>query len=181
MTIDNMPLSLKTRTSNGISNTGRLLYHNEDIVFEYFRLIKKKDIERLINLFSPNAIIYEPFSKLRGGLKGKQAIESFLKIVIMANDSLKHHITIENSSDVKNRSNIGNNDNDNRNNNKNNSISSHDKVIIALVIFEKGDSVKARFTFGLSSDDDNYNDNNNRDTNSKYNNKIMTLHIQFIE
>lgn len=174
-----MPLSLKTRTNNGISNTGRLLYHNEDVVFEYFRLIKNKDIERLINLFSPNAIIYEPFSKLRGGLKGKQAIESFLKIVIMANDSLKHHITIENSSDVKNRSNIGNNDN--RNNNKNNRSSSDDKVIIALVIFEKGDSVKARFTFGLSSGDNNYNDNNNCDTISKYNNKIMTLHIQFIE
>ena len=173
-----MPLSLKTRTNNGLSNTGRLLYHNEDIVFEYFRLIKNKDIERLINLFSPNAIIYEPFSKLRGGLKGKQAIESFLKIVIMANDSLKHHITIENSSNVKNRSNIGNNDN--RNNNKNNR-SSDDKVIIALVIFEKGDSVKARFTFGLSWDDNNYNDNNNCDTISKYNNKIMTLHIQFIE
>ncbi len=61
------------------------------------------------------------------------------------------------------------------------------KVINALVFFEKGGSLRARFTFELSSDDniyhdDNYNDNNNnRDTNLKYNNKITTLHIQFIK
>jgi len=37
-------------------------------VFEYFELIKNKDIERLMNLFSPDAIVYEPFSKLREGV-----------------------------------------------------------------------------------------------------------------
>ncbi len=54
-----------------------------------------------MNLFSPDAIVYEPFSKLRGGLKGKQAIESFLDIVIMANDELQYNIIIENTSDMK--------------------------------------------------------------------------------
>jgi len=64
-------------------------------VFEYFELIKNKDIERLMNLFSPDAIIYEPFSKLREGISGKQAIESFLKIAIMVNGELQYRIVIE--------------------------------------------------------------------------------------
>lgn len=48
----------------------------EHIVFEYFRLIKNKDIEQLIDLFADNAIIYEAFSRLIEGSKGKSAIES---------------------------------------------------------------------------------------------------------
>ena len=36
-----------------------------------------------MDLFSSDAIIHEPFSKLREGLKGEQTIESFLKILIM--------------------------------------------------------------------------------------------------
>jgi hypothetical protein len=139
-------------------------------VFEYFRLIKNKDIEHLMDLFAPDAIIYEPFSKLTGGLKGKQAIESFLGVVIMANDALQHHIIIEKDSD-SHRSKVD----DDSHNNKNNNIRYNMKVISALVIFEKGDSLKARFRFELSSDD------NNNTTNSKHNNKIKALHIQFIK
>jgi hypothetical protein len=139
-------------------------------VFEYFRLIKNKDIERLMDLFAPDAIIYEPFSKLTGGLKGKQAIESFLRIVIMANDALQHHIIIEKDSDIH-RSEVD--DKDSRNNKNNNNSSYNMKLITALVMFEKGDSLKARFRFELSSD------HNNNATNSKHN-KIKALHIQFI-
>ena len=48
------------------------------------------------------------------------------------------------------------------------------KVVNALVTFEKGDLLKARFTFGLSFDnDDNY-------INSKYR-TIRSLCIQFIK
>ena len=65
------------------------------MVFEYFRLIKNKDIEQLMDLFADYAIIYEPFSKLTEGLKGKSAIESFLRVSLMANDALQHHIIIE--------------------------------------------------------------------------------------
>ena len=73
-----------------------MLYDNdEDMVFEYFELIRNKYIERLMNLFSPDAIVYEPFSKLRGGVSGKQVIESFLRIKIMANNELQYHIVIE--------------------------------------------------------------------------------------
>ena len=62
-----------------------------------------------MNLFSHDAIVYEPFSKLRMGVGGRQAIESFLRIVIMANDELQYHIVIENISDIKNTSNADDN------------------------------------------------------------------------
>ena len=97
-----------------------------------------------MNLFSHDAIVYEPFSKLRMGVSGRQAIESFLRIVIMANDELQYHIVIENISDIKNTSNAD----DNHNHGNKNSCSScfGMKVVNALVTFEKGDSLKARFT-----------------------------------
>ena len=163
-------------SSNIIRKDRMLLYDNdEDIVFQYFELIKNKDIERLMNLFSSDAIVYEPFSKLRGGVSGKQAIESFLRIVIMANDELQHHIVIENISDIKNKSSVDCNHNHENKNNCSSCFSM--KVINALVTFEKGDSLKARFMFGLSCDND---DNNDNYINSKYN-TIRSLRIQFIK
>lgn len=124
-----------------MKNKKRRLPNNDKyIVFEYFRLIKNKDIKHLLDLFAYDAIIYEPFSKLTEGLRGRSAIESFLKVVIMANDALQHHVIIENKSDshIENADTMnGNNTSyDNRNN----------KILTALVTFERGDSVKARFT-----------------------------------
>ena len=163
-------------SSNIIRKKRKLLYDNDtDIVFEYFELIKNKDIERLMNLFSPDAIVYEPFSKLRGGVSGKQVIESFLRIVIMANDELQYRIVIENISDIKNRSNVDGNHNHENKNNCSSCFSM--KVVNALVTFERGDSLKDRFTFGLSCDN---NDNNDNYINSKYN-TLRSLHIQFIK
>ena len=54
------------------------------------------------------------------------------------------------------------------------------KVVNALVTFEKGDSLKARFTFGLTCDNYDNDDNSDNYTNSKYN-TIRSLHIQFIK
>ena len=152
-----------------------MLYDNdEDIVFEYFELVKNNDIERLMNLFSPDAIVYEPFSKLSGGVSGKQAIESFLRIMIMANNELQYRIVIENISDIKNRSNVDGNNHENKNNC---SSCFSIKVVNALVTFEKEDLLKARFTFGLSRDND---DNDDNYINSKYR-TIRSLCIQFIK
>jgi hypothetical protein len=55
------------KASSGIIRTDRkLLYDNdEEILFEYFKLINDKNINRLLNLFSPDAIVYEPIGKLR--------------------------------------------------------------------------------------------------------------------
>ena len=131
----------------------KMVRNDEDIIFEYFRLIKNKDIEQLMDLFAEDAIIYEPFSKLTKGLKGKSAIESFLRIAIMANDTLQHNIIIE------------------KENQNNNEKSYNSTSIVALVTFERGDTMKARFVFELGK-------NNNHVFDSKQK-KIKALHIQF--
>jgi ketosteroid isomerase-like protein len=65
------------KDGNTLRNSKKLVYDNKDILLEYFKLIKNKDIGSLMELFAPDAIVYEPFSKITGGLKGKRAIESF--------------------------------------------------------------------------------------------------------
>ena len=51
------------------NNKGRRItpLTDEDIVHEYFRLIKAKDMYRLLDLFTDDAVIYEPFSRLEDG------------------------------------------------------------------------------------------------------------------
>jgi len=47
---------------------------DQNIAHEYFRLIKAKDMYRLLDLFTNDAVINEPFSKSedgKGGLQGK--------------------------------------------------------------------------------------------------------------
>lgn len=95
-----------------------------DTIYKYFRLIKNKDINRILDLFADDAIIYEPFSNIHEGLKGKSAIN--LEVVLMANDGLQHKIEIEHA------------------NNKN--------QVTMLVTFERGGSVQARFTFQLEEE-----------------------------
>ena len=127
---------------------------DEDIVHEYFRLIKTKDMYRLLDLFTDDAVIDEPFSKSedgKGGLQGKSAIEPFLNVAMMANAGLREEIEIEKS---KLR--------------RDNGI----KKVTAYVTFERGGKVKARFTFELSSEE-NYN--------SQKQKKIQSLRIQFVE
>lgn len=127
---------------------------DEDIVHEYFRLIKTKDVYRLLDLFADDALIYEPFSKSEAGkgvLQGKSAIEPFLNVAMMVNAGLREEIEIEKS---KLRSDNG------------------IKRVIAYVTFERGGKVKARFTFELTSEE-NYN--------SQKQKKIQSLRIQFVE
>jgi hypothetical protein len=77
---------------------------DRDIVLRYFRLIEEKDMHKLLNLFTEDCRIYEPFSKGRVSsdnevidkpLKGRSEIESFLHIVMMACDGLKREIRFE--------------------------------------------------------------------------------------
>ena len=127
---------------------------DEDIVHEYFRLIKTKDMYRLLDLFADDAVIDEPFSKSeagKGGLQGKSAIEPFLNVAMMVSDGLREDIEVEKS---KLRSDNG------------------IKRVIANVTFERGGKVKARFTFELTSEE-NYN--------SQKQKKIQSLRIQFVE
>jgi ketosteroid isomerase-like protein len=124
---------------------------DEDIVYEYFKLIKNKDINRLLDLFSNDAIIYEPFSNINRGLRGKRAIKPFFEVAMMANDGLQHQIEFERQK----------------------SIDDVDQVT-ALVTFERGGRVQARFTFSLISEGEGYNLRDNQK-------KIQTLCIEFIK
>ncbi len=106
---------------------------DEDIVHEYFRLIKAQDTYGLLDLFTDDAVIYEPFSKSedgKGGLQGKSAIEPFLNVAIMASAGLREEIEIEKSRLRRD-----------------NGINK----VTAYVTFERGGKVKARFTFELRS------------------------------
>jgi hypothetical protein len=123
-----------------------------------------------MEIFAPDAIVYEPFSKITGGLKGKRAIESFLRVAVMANDTLQHQIVLEKEANIDEPKSDFKGNNGNNNNNTN--------LITALVKFEKGDSVRARFTFELVSDSSG---NDDGATASKKYNRIKTLHIQFLK
>jgi hypothetical protein len=126
---------------------------HQNIVQEYFRLINAKDMYRLLDLFTDDAVIYEPFSKSedgKGGLQGKSAIEPFLNVTMMATAGLREEIEIEKSKPRRD-----------------NGINQ----VIAYVTFERGEKAKARFTFELSSEE-NYNFQRQR--------KIQSLHLQFV-
>lgn len=99
---------------------------NEFAVREYFSRIKSRDIEGLLELFSDEAVIHEPFSRARR-LFGKTEIKPFLKSVIMANEGLQYEISIERQ--------------------KNNHINN----LVAHVIFRKGHAINSRFTFGFEN------------------------------
>ncbi len=106
------------KKENGIVN-------GEAIVSEYFKLVARKDMENLLNLFASDAVVYEPFSKSEG-LRGRAAIEPFLNVVMMASEGLKRSIVIENQKGKTNK-------------------------VTALVTFERGDRLKGKFTFGFDS------------------------------
>jgi hypothetical protein len=104
----------------------------EEIVARYFRYIDSKDLDGLLDLFDYDAVVYEPFSKVGGGLHGRSAIEPFLKVAMMANSELRRTVKIEKTTKANN-----NNDNE----------------ITALITFEKGEKVKGKFMFEFTEDD----------------------------
>ena len=127
---------------------------NKEIIAEYFRLIQSKDIEGLKDLFLPNAIVLEPFSKLEEGLRGWSQIEPFMKVAIMANESLSYRIAFEefDDQDMKNKY-IKYMQINKENNNTNNNTD----IVETLLTFEKGQTLKAKFRFELSNETDTIN------------------------
>ena len=115
-------VSLKAKVKESMPLTGK------QIVARYFRCIDTKDLDGILELFDYDAEVYEPFSNIIGGLKGRSSIEPFLKVAMMANNNLRRTINIEKKP------------------NKPNSIT-------ALVKFEKGEKVKSKFTFEFQEDE----------------------------
>ena len=99
----------------------------EQIVARFFRCIDSKDVDDILDLFDYDAIVYEPFSNITGGLKGKSSIESFLKVVIMASNNLRRTVKFENTNRP-------------------------DRIKV-LITFEKGSKVKSLFTFEFQNDE----------------------------
>lgn len=89
-------------------------------VYDYFKSIKEKDIDNLIDLFEDQAEIQEPFSK-ESPLRDKHNFRSFFQIVCMANKELVNDIFFEDATD--------------------------DNALSVLCTFQKGKTVCARFSF----------------------------------
>ena len=115
-------LYLRANTKESIPVT------DEQMVARYFRCMDNKDLDGILELFDYDAELYEPFSNITGGLKGRSSMESFFKVAMMANSNLRRTIKIEKT-------------------NKPNTI-------IALVTFEKGDKVKGKLTFEFEDDEE---------------------------
>ena len=105
-----------------VRQTGNVMsiLSNQQIVNEYFKLISKNDVWGLLKLFSDDAVVYEPFSNIHGGLQNKIAIENILKVSIMANEGLEKTIRFEDNKE---------------------------DTITAIVIFEREGRIKGKFVF----------------------------------
>jgi hypothetical protein len=95
---------------------------SKNTVYSYFRAIKEKDIDNLIDMFEDEAVIHEPFSK-EAQLRDKRDFKSFFQIVCMVNEELEHELFFEDATD------------DNRTS--------------VLCTFQRGETVWGRFSFGF--------------------------------
>ncbi len=93
---------------------------SKNTVYSYFRAIKEKDIDNLIDMFEDDAVIQEPFSK-EAQLQDKRNFRSFFQIVCMANEELEHDLFFEDATDENGTS--------------------------VLCTFQRGETVCARFSF----------------------------------
>lgn len=93
---------------------------SKNTVYSYFRAIKEKDIDNLVDLFEDEAVIHEPFSK-EAQLRDKRDFKSFFQIVCMTNEELEHDLFFEDATD--------------------------DNATSVLCTFQKGETVCARFSF----------------------------------
>lgn len=120
----------------------------QETVRRYFDLITRKDVDGILDLFTDDdPVVYEPFSNEKEGLRGKDAIASFLKIALMANAGLKRDIRFEASGDDE---------------------------TTALVVFERGTTLRGRFTFSFITE------NNGSKKGDGQVKRIKSLKIRFL-
>ena len=75
-------------------NRERMRLDNEDLVYDYFRLTLRKDIRHVLDLFTEDAIIHEPFTKPEdSGLK----VNTIIMVTMRLYDLLHCHYPYENS------------------------------------------------------------------------------------
>ena len=103
---------------------------SRELVLDYFQRVRSSDISGLMNLFSEDSVIYEPFSKSKC-LIGKSEIEPFLRTVIMANKGMQYELEIEKSGQ-----------------------STDENMVIVLVRFNKVGSIASKFRFEFKPQDE---------------------------
>lgn len=103
---------------------------SRELVLDYFQRVRSSDLSGLLNLFSDNSVIYEPFSKSKC-LIGKSEIEPFLRTVVMANKGMQYELEIEKSGQ-----------------------STDENMVIVLVRFNKVGSITSKFTFEFQPQDE---------------------------
>jgi hypothetical protein len=103
---------------------------SRELVLDYFQRVRSSDLSGLLNLFSDNSVIYEPFSKSKS-LIGKSEIEPFLRTVVMANKGMRYELEIEKSGQ-----------------------STDENMVIVLVRFNKVGSIASKFRFEFKPQDE---------------------------
>ena len=156
---------------------------DKSLVFEYFRSIKEKDIDSLLDLFTEDAVIYEPFSKLStagDGLRDRTAMRAFFQVAAMASDGLEYNITSQESRQVDEEYTI--NRNNCNNNSRNIGKARNSSAITALVRFERGSSANARFIFETVNcpASNTLTRNKGGDERTRETRKIKNLRIEFL-
>jgi hypothetical protein len=71
------------------SRKDRILLEEEDLVYEYFRLMARKDIHHFLNLFTKDAIIHDPFSKR--GYRAANASHIIITMMMRMYDLMYYH------------------------------------------------------------------------------------------
>lgn len=95
----------------------------EWLIRQYFKRVAAGDLPSLLDLFSDDCVIHEPFSTSKY-LTGKIEIEPFLRSAIMANQEVQYEIKIEKERRKTDRNSV-----------------------VAVVVFHKENEIKAKFTF----------------------------------
>ncbi len=96
---------------------------HEWLIRQYFKRVRAGDLHGLLDLFSNDCVIHEPFSTSKY-LTGKIEIEPFLKSAIMANQEVQYEVKIEKESRKTDRNRV-----------------------VAVIVFHKENEIKSKFTF----------------------------------
>jgi hypothetical protein len=125
------------------------------LINKYFDLIGRKDFRGILDLFTDtDPVVYEPFSNEKDGLHGKNVIESFLRVAVMANDGLKRQIRIIDGAARHNKD-----------------------TVTTLVTFERGSTLQGRFSFSFVAEPGPAKAKDGKDDGHI---KIKSLRIRFI-
>ena len=100
--------------------TDRNMLSEKNTIQNYFRAIRRKDINNLVDMFEDEAVIHEPFSK-EVQLRDKLDFRPFFQVICMAIEELKHDLLIEEATD--------------------------ENGLSVLCTFQRGETVCARFNF----------------------------------